>query len=278
MCVWCDRYSEGAERWYFNPANYARRLYKIRREEVEAAGAEANPQRAGGMTAGGRPFQEAKAQGNIATMERIRKEAEERAWATHFGQVVTLEETLQIVDLIYPIGRMTCNCRRSMRGLPDEENFTCIGMGPGMYKWERWPDTYRGGVEFLTTAEAKDLVTRLHHRGYVQCMYTFGTPYLGGICNCDYPDCGGFRTTVDLGIKCVWKGHYVAQVDPKKCNGCGLCVSRCQFKALSFNPSYNIACVDQFQCFGCGQCKIPCKPNAISLLDRKTIPALASVW
>jgi len=49
MCVWCERYGEGYERWYLNPANYARRLYKVRKDEPEAAGAEGNPQAAGGM-------------------------------------------------------------------------------------------------------------------------------------------------------------------------------------------------------------------------------------
>jgi hypothetical protein len=37
MCEWCEKYSDGYERWYFNPANYARRLYKIRKEEAEAS-------------------------------------------------------------------------------------------------------------------------------------------------------------------------------------------------------------------------------------------------
>jgi NAD-dependent dihydropyrimidine dehydrogenase PreA subunit len=278
MCDWCEKYSDGYERWYFNPANYARRLYKIRKEEAEAAGAEANPQAAGGMSIVDRDFLEARDRGDIEEVQRIKQQVEGTMWFTHFGQVITLDEALKIADIMYPIALMTCACRRSMQGLPDEENFTCIGMGPGMYKWERWPDTYRGGVHFLTQEEAKEALTKLNKRGLVQSMFTFGTPYFGGLCNCDYPDCAAINTTVDLGIKMLWKGHYVAQIDPELCNGCASCVHRCQFKALSFIPSKNKAYIDQFQCFGCGLCLTECDQDAITLVERASLPALANVW
>ena len=278
MCDWCEKYSDGYEWWYFNPANYARRLYKIRKEEAEASGAEANPQAAGGMSIVDRDFLEARDRGDIEEVQRIKQQVEGTMWLTHFGQVITLDEALKIVDIMYPIALITCACRRSMQGLPDEENFTCMGMGPGMYKWERWPDTYRGGVHFLTPEEAKEALTKLNKRGLVQSMFTFGTPYFGGLCNCDYPDCAAISTTVDLGIKMLWKGHYVAQIDPELCNGCASCVHRCQFKALSFIPSKNKAYIDQFQCFGCGLCLTECDQDAITLVERASLPALANVW
>jgi Pyruvate/2-oxoacid:ferredoxin oxidoreductase delta subunit len=211
-------------------------------------------------------------------MERIKQQVESASWLTHFGQVLTLEEALKIVDIMYPIGLITCACRRSMQGVPDEENFTCMGMGAGMYKWERWPDTYRGGVHFLTPDEAKEVLTKLNKRGLVHTVFTFGTPYFGGLCNCDYPDCAAIRTVVDLGIKVVLKGHYVARIAPELCNGCASCVHRCQFRALSFSPSQNKAFIDQFQCFGCGLCATECDQDAISLVERASLPALANVW
>ncbi len=278
MCDWCEKYGDGYERWYFNPANYARRLYKIRREEAESSGAETNPQAAGGMAVIGPDFQEARDQGDLEKMQEIKQKAEAASWLTHFGQVITLEEALKIADMIYPIGLMTCSCRRSMQGYPSEENFTCMGMGPGMYKWERWPDTYRGGMHYLTPDEAKEVITKMNKRGLVQTVFTFGTPYLAGLCNCDYPDCAFIRTTVDFGIKLLWKGHYVAKIDPELCTGCASCVSRCQFKALNYSPSKNMAYIDQFQCFGCGLCVTECDQGAISLVERAKLPALANVW
>jgi len=278
MCEWCEKYGDGYERWYFNPANYARRLYKIRKEGTDASGAEANPQAAGGMAVVGHDFLEARAAGDVATVEKIKQDAEAASWITHFGQVVTHEEALKVVDILYPIGLMTCACRRSMQGLPDDENFTCIGMGTGMYKWERWPDTYRGGVHFITPDEAKEVLAKVNKRGLVHTLFTFGTPYLAGLCNCDYPDCAAIRTVVDLGIRVLWKGHYVAKIDPELCNGCASCVHRCQFRALSFSPSGNKAFIDQFQCFGCGLCVTECDQEAITLVDRANVPALANSW
>jgi NAD-dependent dihydropyrimidine dehydrogenase PreA subunit len=278
MCDWCEQYGDGYERWYFNPANYARRLYKIRKEEAEAAGAEANPQAAGGMGLMGREFVEAMDSGDHEAVERMKREGEELSWRTHFGQVITLDEALRVIDLMYPISVISCACRRSMQGLPDEENFTCIGMGPGMYKWERWPDTYRGGVQFLTPDEAKEVVTKMNKRGLVQCIYTFGTPYIGGLCNCDYPDCGGIRLRVDYDVKVLWKGHYVAQVDPELCNGCASCIHRCQFKALNFVPTRNKAHIEATECFGCGLCVTECDQDAITLVERSSLPALVNEW
>ena len=278
MCVWCDQFAAGYERWYFNPANYARRLYKIRKEEAEALGAEANPQEAGGMAILGREFLEARERNDYEAMERMKREAEQVSWGTHFGQVITLDEALKVADIIYPISLMTCACRRSMVGLPDEENFTCMGMGPGMYKWERWPDTYRGGVHFLTPDEAKEVLTKLNKRGLVQTIATFGTPYLAGLCSCDYPDCGFIRTVLDFGVRVLWRGHYVAKVDPELCNGCANCVARCQFRALSFAPTRNKAYIDLLQCFGCGLCATECDQEAITLVERASLPSLANVW
>ena len=277
MCMWCERYGEGYERWYLNPANYARRLYKIRKEEIEAVG-ESNPQAAGGMLGMTRDYLEARDRGDLETAERMRKAAQDFSWTIHFGQVVTLEEVHQILEFMHPIGLMTCACRRSMRGLPDEDNFTCIGMGPGMYKWERWPDTYRGGVNFLTPDEATEVIDTLNRRGLVHSIYTFGTPYLGGLCNCDYPDCGGLRTVLDMDVRVVWKGHHIAEVDTGLCNGCALCPKRCQFNALSFSASALKAYIDPMKCFGCGLCRNVCKANAIKMVDRASLPAVANVW
>jgi hypothetical protein len=43
MCRFCEQYGDGGK-WYLNPANYARRLYKVRKEGEEASGADASPQ------------------------------------------------------------------------------------------------------------------------------------------------------------------------------------------------------------------------------------------
>jgi hypothetical protein len=33
MCVWYEKYAEGYPKWYFKPADYSRKLYKIRKDD-----------------------------------------------------------------------------------------------------------------------------------------------------------------------------------------------------------------------------------------------------
>lgn len=97
----------------------------------------------------------------------LKKRAEQLSLVVHFGQVVTLQEVQAIMDIAYPIARMTCACRRHVRGLKDSDNFFCMGLGVGMFKWERCPETYREGVEFLTPQEAKEWLNEVNKKGAV---------------------------------------------------------------------------------------------------------------
>ena len=166
-----------------------------------------------------------------------------------------------------------------MRGI-DERNeleYTCMGMGVGMLKWERWPERYKGGVKFVSVEEAQEWTRMMDKKGFVHSLMLFGAPYIGGFCQCDYPDCTLIRDAVDFGIG-VLKSHYIAEVDYDICNGCGICVQRCQWGALKFEVTTQKANIDQFRCYGCGVCETGCPRGAIKLLDRQRVPGLAEVW
>ncbi len=260
MCLLCDRFAEGYKRWFLNPASYARRLYKVRREVVPGKGEPAAPGTGSmGQYPVGIEFLEAMDQKDAETLENLKKDFYERM-GRYGGQVVSLEEALQILDIAWPITLVTCGCRRVTYGAPDEENFTCLALGPGMYKWERWPDGYPGGVQYLTPDEAKDVVTKLFKRGLVQTVGTHGVlgetgkPYIGGMCNCEYPDCVVLRTRIDLGLEeFLLKGHKVSKLNPELCNGCGRCVQRCQFRAITFSPRRSRVSIASFKCWGGGR-------------------------
>jgi NAD-dependent dihydropyrimidine dehydrogenase PreA subunit len=152
-----------------------------------------------------------------------------------------------------------------------------MGMGVGMLKWERWPERYKGGVAFVNIDEAKEWNHEMDRRGFVHILMLFGAPYIGGFCQCDYPDCGAIRNAVDFGLGSL-KGHYVAMVDYDKCNGCGICAQRCQWGALKFEVTTEKANVDIFKCYGCGLCQTGCPRGAIHLEPRVNVPAVAEVW
>jgi ferredoxin len=275
MCKWCILHGDGKV-WYKNAKNYARKLYKLRKEkEREKEGRIVNPQeeveRLIQEVADAFSFDREK-------YEKLKPKVERILHSVHFGQVVPLQDMLDVLDICHPIARMTCACRRRIRGLSEEENWYCMGVGVGMYKWERWPESYKGGVEWLAPKEAKEWITELNRKGVVHTLWTFGTPYIGGICNCEYPSCLGIRNRLDYDLRILIKGEWVAKIDYKRCKGCGNCAKRCQFGAIKMEVSMQRANIDQFKCFGCGLCETGCERNAISLVPRNSLPLLKNVW
>lgn len=57
---------------------------------------------------------------------------------------------------------------------------------------------------------------------------------------------------------------YVGQVDPDLCEGCGLCVDRCQFEASGIMAG--VAVADAASCMGCGVCVSTCAKGAPALV------------
>lgn len=289
MCRMCDWLGDG-QIWYLNPKNYAHRMYKKRAAGTKAATAQlasADELRAAGEDA--LPIKnvihqaaEARAEGDMVSFHRIMKELNEREAKSPGCHVLPLQDAFAALDILQgPVATMMCICRKSYRAeeVSRTEEYSCMGIGTGMLKWERWPERYRGGVEFLSPSQAKEWVEYWDKRGYVHMVMQEGQDFIGGLCNCDYPTCEPIRFRLDYGLD-SWlvKAEYVAKVDYKRCNGCGDCIQRCQFGALRFEVALDKANIDPFQCYGCGLCQTRCPRSAIELLPRKKIPALRNVW
>jgi len=279
MCHLCELYGDPAVNngmWYLNPKNYARQMYRRRPPGYVPTGAEAGPE--SGIGLGGLRTVQIMEQGPEAWAE-YQKGIAERARRGGGSQVVPIRDAEKIMDISSPIGLIACICRKVDRGIDERapEEYTCMGMGVGMLKWERWPERYKGGVHFVNTDEAKEWLWKCDKLGYVHALMTFGAPYIGGFCQCEYPACVAIRGRLDFGTGLL-KGHHVALVNYDKCNGCGVCAQRCQFGALKFEVTIDKANIDPFQCFGCGLCETACPTGAIRLESRMNIPALREVW
>ena len=280
MCWMCGEFGDPEHEnglWYLNPKNYARNMYKLRAPGESFKGAEA------GLETGARssgPTQldmmNAIENNDRAEFDRITSIMQARGQGS---QIVALEDADKVLELSSPIGLIACICRKGIRAIDErnEHEYTCMGMGVGMLKWERWPERYKGGVAFVNLDEAKEWNHEMDRRGFVHILMLFGAPFIGGFCQCDYPDCGALRNAVDFGLGSI-KGHHVAMVDYDKCNGCGICAQRCQWGALKFEVTTEKANVDIFKCFGCGLCQTGCPRDAIKLESRVNVPAVAEVW
>ncbi len=279
MCYLCEKYGEGGL-WYLNPKNYGRSMYRLRATGEGLSGADA------GIETGVKPgpteldLIEAIEAGDQAKFVRLGDELNEATRKRGMEcQVVPLRDADKVLELCTSIGLIACICRKDWRAIDErsEQEFTCMGMGAGMLKWERWPERYKGGVKFLNIEEAKEWNHRMDKRGFVHLLMAFGSPLIGGFCQCDFPDCHEIRMAVDFGVGML-KGHHVAVPDYKKCNGCGICAQRCQFGAIKIEVTTDKTNIDPFKCYGCGLCETACSRGAISLVEKKKLPALAEVW
>jgi ferredoxin len=117
------------------------------------------------------------------------------------------------------------------------------------------------------------LLHRTETEGLMHSVWTFVTPFIGAICNCNLESgCMAMRITVEHETPIMWKGHYIAEADADACTGCRLCVERCPFKALSVDRTTRRATVDRDKCYGCGVCRSACAYGALSLVPREGAP------
>src|SRR4030042_3807111 len=183
---------------------------------------------------------------------------------THFGQIVPVEDVENILNNFNSVVRLPCICRKVTTG---ENKRYCLGIGMDLTHIFRDVPDFRE-FERLSTKEAKEYIRHLDVEGQTHSVWTFNTPFIGALCNCDR-DCMAYRFQLKMQLgKVMWKGEYVARINPLQCNGCKECIKRCYFGAIKYDRR-NIKCsVEIMNCYGCGICRTVCKNDAINLLDR----------
>ncbi len=202
-------------------------------------------------------------------------------------RVIPVEEAIPFAVQIFPYERATelieearawgvrdCICRVQQRlvgrGCAHELE-TCLVFAPveGAFDGN---ETIRP----LTKEEALRLLRRAEEAGLVHTVgnYRDGIRY---ICNCCTCCCGILRGVAEFGVpSAVAHSAFYAVVEETSCLGCGSCVERCQFGALSVQDE--VCQVDYARCVGCGVCVIGCPSGALHLQRRpeEEVPPLPS--
>jgi Fe-S-cluster-containing hydrogenase component 2 len=133
----------------------------------------------------------------------------------------------------------------------------------------------------LSKEEALRILRETEEAGLVHTTgnYRDGNSY---ICNCCACCCGVLRGVAEFGNpNAIARSDFQAIVDADLCVGCGSCLERCQFGALSM-PEY-LCDVDQMRCVGCGLCATACPTEALHLErrpveEREQTPATHQGW
>ena len=88
------------------------------------------------------------------------------------------------------------------------------------------------------------------------------------ICNCCTCSCGLLRAIKEFGAtNSIAKSSYLVQAEIDTCTGCGLCIKKCQFNALSVKNKKVV--IETEHCYGCGVCTISCPSKTLSLKKKQ---------
>ncbi len=277
MCEFCTSHGEG-EKWYLNVKNYSTELLNDpkRRSMIKNFYKETVE---GGNNKIGR--MERLYRRDPKLLRRIRAPYIREMKSMHFGQVLPLEEIAKILAVTNTAVRLPCGCRWAMS---KQETRVCFGISFGDSEWFNDLDTdYFGSpdvsqFDHLNNEQVLDQIKKLDSRGMVHSVWTFQTPFIGALCNCELRSCLAMRSTVGLQLPLMFKAEMLAEVDAEKCTGCRECGSVCQFEAVTYSETDHRAQVNWERCFGCGVCRAVCPEEAIALVDRKTHPLASSLW
>jgi ferredoxin len=275
MCEFCIQHGEG-KKWYLEARNYSAELLNEERQRFMREFFENIEQSVADNVGALDKLRASDPAAHKALLPAIVEEQKKN----HYGQVVPIEEVDQILDMSLSVVRLPCVCRSTLRGYRDAR--FCFGVTASQSKSQftsltGHPD-YTSDLEELTRDEAKKAMQKLDRNGLVHTVWTFQTPYIGGICNCTSNECMALKSRTRLDLPMFFKAEYVASIDWEECNGCRDCMKLCNFGAISYSAYADKCSVDQLECYGCGVCRVECPRDAIALRDRNAIPALANEW
>jgi len=179
-----------------------------------------------------------------------------------FDEVVTLlqqaAEPFVIIDCI-------CRKKKSLEGnsckVTDRKE-TCLAIG----SMARMALLSHIGRE-IPRDEAISIIEQNQKQGLV--LQPSNSEEAEFICSCCGCCCGMLRTQKILPKPIdFWASNFYAAVDGDSCEGCGVCVKRCQVDAVSQSAKNQPAVVNQDRCIGCGVCVPACPAQSIILVKK----------
>jgi hypothetical protein len=141
-------------------------------------------------------------------------------------QTLPIEDIEQIFSFMGSVVRLPCICRQKTHA---KEQRYCYGLSlkpdggeflkliNGIDKsYVNGPDT--SGLETMTKEQTLNNFREYELEGALHAVYTYGEPFIAGICNCDRADCLQMRSQIGNPAKMA-RGEYVVKADPDVCNG-----------------------------------------------------------
>ena len=199
MCEFCHQHGEG-RKWYLNARNYAEDLLSdARRRRFLDQFNNAPPEKLFSVFEGFDSHMDRLNQMPGIVRRLLSWRATNRQKKNHYGQVVPIEDVERIFEFVNSLVRINCICRYAT--LRSEQRYCyAVSMVPGggqMGEMVRGSSLLNGpgsmGLETLTKEEALAAFRDHEYESLCHSVWTFVTPFIGCICNCDRAECGAMR-------------------------------------------------------------------------------------
>ncbi len=184
-------------------------------------------------------------------------------------EVMPYERASTYIENAQSWGVLPCICRVQKRLIGQgckhsEENCLVFSQKPNVFD-------RTDAIRAISKEEALGILVDAGKEGLVHSTSNVqkGVTY---ICNCCTCSCGILRGLAEYGeLNAVGRSDFYVSVDETLCTACGVCIDRCQFKALEMHEDKNVCSVNLVRCYGCGLCVSACASGALSLVQKPTI-------
>lgn len=183
----------------------------------------------------------------------------------------TVQELIEKHGATNSIAVIHCFCRQYHKMVDEPCRFemppqSCVVIGPFAHSVAK-----HGAGHLISKDEAASLIRSLQQKGAVHQVFheneDVDQPEIA-ICNCCWDCCGVLGSYSRAIMPLRLKSFFEAQMaDASLCNACSTCADFCPVQAITIADDR--ANIDPRKCIGCGQCELQCPENAIRLLPHE---------
>ncbi len=160
----------------------------------------------------------------------------------------------------WAVGDCICKTEKGIMGEPCEKPVeVCMGIAPieNFFEGHFWGRP-------IDKDEAFKILRQAEEAGLVHMTNNFKDGHFA-ICNCCSCCCGILRGMNELDKpNATASSNYLPAVDEDLCTACGICLDRCQVRAINLEDYAEI----NERCIGCGLCVTTCPTEALSMVRR----------
>jgi NAD-dependent dihydropyrimidine dehydrogenase PreA subunit len=173
-------------------------------------------------------------------------------------QILAYEDVRQMIEEAGTIAVTNCTCRLTARKC-DRPVEICLQIDKaGEYTIDR------GSGREIDKEEALMLLRKAEEAGLIHTTMNRAED-THFICNCCNDCCMTFPLLINKQLHLCDPSRFVARINEELCSGCGDCLERCYFGAMTLDDRGKVALVDGEECMGCGLCQVVCPEGAITL-------------